>query len=104
MTDVILRIKRYDPEAGGEINWVTYKVPYEEGMTILMALQHAYEQDGLAFRYSCRIGFCGLCDVMVNGRRKLACKEVITNPSQELSIEPVKSLPVIRDLVVNLGD
>lgn len=104
MASVTLRVPRYDPDIDTAPRWVAYQVPFEEGMTVLMALQRANEIDGLTFRHSCRIGFCSLCLLVVNGKHKLACKTVIKDPSEPLTVEPVKRYPLIRDLVVDMGD
>ena len=52
----------------------------------------------LSFDYGCKSGVCGSCAVRVDGVEKLACLENIENNSV---IEPLKNLPVLRDLCVD---
>ncbi|MCS7262279.1 MAG: succinate dehydrogenase/fumarate reductase iron-sulfur subunit [Aquificaceae bacterium] len=99
-----LRIKRHKEHQ--EPYYQTFEVPYEEGMTLLTALQKIKEsQDpSLSFRHFCRAGICGTCTVMVNGFPKLACKEQVLPYAlfgDELLIEPLKNFQVIKDLVVD---
>jgi fumarate reductase iron-sulfur subunit len=74
---------------------------------VLDALNHIKEQlDGtLTYRWSCRMGVCGSCGMMVNGTPKLTCaaflKHYYPNP---VRVEPLTNFPVIRDLVINLDD
>lgn len=63
------------------------------------------EQDhGLAFRFSCRVGMCGSCAVVVNNRECLACQAPISSfGTARISISPLRSLPVKRDLVPDMA-
>ena len=53
---------------------------------------------GLAYRYGCRNGLCGLCTIDINGKPKLACRTKLRNGD---TLSALSSLPVIKDLVVN---
>ncbi len=77
---------------------LTYEVPYEEGMTVLMALESLYQGHAVAYRHSCDIGLCTICMMRINGKPKMACKEILNEP-QDLVIEPSRNHPVLRDLV-----
>ncbi len=99
------RIKRFDPERN-ERRLSTYKVPALTGMTILDGLLHIKDKlDGtLTFRHSCRMGQCGSCGVLVNGKPMLACyTQVHQLGVGVLEIEPLPNLPVIKDLVVDFN-
>ena len=89
-------ITRQTGDTAGEK--MTYQVPYEKGMTVLMALEHLYQNHGVAYRHSCDIGLCTICLMRVNGKMEMACK-IILNEPQDLVIEPPKNHPVLRDLV-----
>lgn len=97
-----VRVFRYDPSRDVEPRYETYQIPHWHKMTVLEALQYIYENFApVAFRYSCRfmtVGLCQLCKVLVNGKEVLACKEEV---SDEMTVEPLHSLPIIRDLVVD---
>ena len=64
-----------------------------------------WEQDGsLTFRRSCAHGVCGSDAMRINGRNRLACKSLIKdlNPDQPITVEPIKGLPVLKDLIVDM--
>lgn len=77
-----------------------YRVPYQKWMRVLDALNHIAEQDApdLAYRWFCGSKMCGSCAVRMNGREVLACWEAVV---PDMTIEPLRNLPVIRDLVVD---
>ena len=99
-----LKIRRESKE--GNSYYEGFQVPYQEGMTLLTALQIIKEEmdPSLSFRHFCRAGICGTCAVMVNGFPKLACKEQMLPYAlfgEEVIVEPLKNFEVIKDLVVN---
>ncbi|MFQ5759092.1 MAG: succinate dehydrogenase iron-sulfur subunit, partial [Candidatus Bathyarchaeia archaeon] len=101
---VKFRIHRFDPERNKHY-LSTYKVPARTGMTILDALLYIKDNlDGtLTFRHQCRMGQCGSCGVMVNGKSMLACyTQVLQLRVGTLEIEPLSNMPVIKDLVVDV--
>jgi fumarate reductase (CoM/CoB) subunit B len=104
MTKDRLKVKVfiYDPSTDIEPRYETFQIPRWHKMTVLEALQYIYEHSTpVAFRYSCRfmtVGLCQLCKVVVNGKVVLACKEEVRD---EMTIEPLRDLPHIRDLVVD---
>ena len=67
----------------------------------LLALQRGPAPD-LAFRFSCRVGMCGSCSMVVNGREQLTCSTLVRTVGSHLKIEPLRNLPVVRDLAVDL--
>jgi fumarate reductase iron-sulfur subunit len=57
----------------------------------------------LAFRYACRVGMCGSCAMVVNGRERWACRtRVATLGTGRVTVRPLYHLPLIRDLVVDM--
>src|SRR5579859_7993699 len=102
-----LRVKRFHPEHDQEPWFETYEVPLRKEWVVLDALNHIKDHlDGsLTYRWSCRMGVCGSCGMMVNGEPKLTCaaflKDYWPNP---IRVEPLTNFPVIRDLVINLDD
>ena len=100
-----IEVFRYHPETGGEPTFQTYQAPYREDWVVLDALNHLKnEVDGtLTYRWSCRMGVCGSCGMMINGVPKLTCaaflKDYYPNP---IRIEPLQGFDVERDLVVEM--
>ena len=59
----------------------------------------------LSYRWSCRMGICGSCGMTVNGEPKLTCATFLADYAPgPLRIEPLRNFPVIRDLIVDIGD
>jgi succinate dehydrogenase/fumarate reductase iron-sulfur protein len=83
----------------------TYKVPVRKGTTLLDALLYIKDNldETLSFRQSCRMGICGDCAINVNGKPMLACyTQVLDLGADSLNVEPLATLPVIKDLVVDI--
>ena len=103
---VTLRIPRYNPEADSEPHYEEYQVTSLATDRVLDALhQIKWEQDGsLTFRRSCAHGVCGSDAMRINGKNRLACKTLIkdVNPSKPITVEPIKGLPVEKDLIVDM--
>ena len=104
---VILKIRRFDPERDSEPHWELYEVPFEPGDRLLDALHYVkWNIDGsLTFRRSCAHGVCGSDAMRINGANKLACKILVqdlADPGDEISVEPIKGLPVNKDLLVDM--
>ena len=74
---------------------------------VLDALNYVKDQlDGtLSYRWSCRMGVCGSCGMTVNGEPKLTCATFLADYAPgPIRVEPLKNFPVIRDLIVDIGD
>ena len=103
---VTLMIRRFDPETDQEPKWVDYDVQMFGTDRVLDALHKIkWEVDGsLTFRRSCAHGVCGSDAMRINGRNRLACKTLIKDLdiSQPIYVEPIKGLPVEKDLIVNM--
>ncbi|MFM1994490.1 MAG: hypothetical protein RLZZ610_7 [Actinomycetota bacterium] len=103
---VTLMVRRYDPEVSEEAKWVDYDVTVYGTDRVLDALHKIkWEIDGsLTFRRSCAHGVCGSDAMRINGRNRLACKTLIKDLdiNQPIYVEPIKGLPVEKDLVVNM--
>ena len=68
-------------------------------LDVLLALQRL--DPSLGFRYSCRVAMCGTCAIRVDGRPALACRTPVAAAGDELLLEPLAGLPVVRDLIVD---
>lgn len=103
---VVFRVTRYVPERDSKPQLVSYRVPVHPGMTVLDGLHYIKEHvdPTLAWRYSCRMGVCGSCGMLLNGRAGLACNTQIASiATTELSVAPLPNFPIIRDLVPDLS-
>ena len=104
--DVTVKILRYNPEVSEEAKWESYQVTAEPTDRVLDALHKVkWDLDGsLTFRRSCAHGVCGSDAMRINGKNRLACKTLIkdVNPSKPITVEPIKGLPVLKDLVVDM--
>lgn len=101
---VRLEIKRFNPEQDNEPQWRAYTVAAEPADRVLDVL-HAvkWRHDGsLAFRRSCAHGICGSDAMMINGRNRLACKVLVRDLRQPITVEPMRGFPVVRDLIVDM--
>jgi succinate dehydrogenase / fumarate reductase iron-sulfur subunit len=105
--NIVLRIKRYQPETSGESKFQDFKVSAEPADRLLDALVFIKRNlDGtLCFRKSCAHGVCGSDAMTINGVERLACKTLVQDVADKedavITIEPLKSLPVQRDLMVD---
>ena len=97
---VKLSIYRYDPRSNNAPGYDSFEVDAETGDTVLSALIKVYEtiDPSLSFRFACGKVKCGECGIMVNKSPCLACNKRI---EQEMIIEPLPNLPVIKDLVID---
>ncbi len=108
MTDTILmEVSRYRPEQETKPTVQEYEVPLRRDWAVLDGLNYIKDhQDGtLSYRWSCRMGICGSCGMTVNGEPKLTCAAFLTDYKPgPVRVEPLSNFPVIRDLVVEIGD
>jgi len=105
LSEVIFRVRRFDPGVDAEPRWEEHRLPYTPGMTVLDGLRRLKETvaPGLAWRSSCRMGVCGSCGMFVNGRARLACNTQITELGTALVVvAPLPNFDTIRDLVPDL--
>ncbi|EQD29601.1 succinate dehydrogenase and fumarate reductase iron-sulfur protein, partial [mine drainage metagenome] len=102
MRTLQLRAWRQEPEADGHLREYVVEVP-PEGMVVdaLFALLVQIDSS-FAFRVSCRAGVCGSCAVRVDGRERLACQTPLSLVGSGVRIEPLRNLPIVKDLVVDL--
>lgn len=83
-----------------------YRVEAARDTTVLDALVEVQRSQDptLAFRYACRVGMCGSCAVVVNGRERWACRTRLGDlGAGAVRVRPLYHFPLLRDLVVDLG-
>jgi succinate dehydrogenase / fumarate reductase iron-sulfur subunit len=102
--DVDLRIKRFDPEKDERPHWEDFRVTVEESDRVLDALHQVrwYQDGSLAFRRSCAHGVCGSDAMVINGENRLACVLLVRDVGSKITVEPLRGLPVLKDLVVDM--
>ncbi len=102
---VTVKIKRLNPENGKGVHYDTFTLEADPNELILDLLERIRgEQDGtLGFRRSCSHGVCGSDAMRINGKNRLACKTLVnTLGTNQIQIEPILGLPVIKDLIVDM--
>ena len=102
--DVTLKLRRFNPETDAEPHWETYTVPAEPTDRLLDLLHYVkWNLDGtLTFRRSCAHGICGSDAMRINGVNRLACKVLVKDLPDTVTVEPLKGLPVEKDLLVDM--
>jgi fumarate reductase iron-sulfur subunit len=106
-TNITIEVLRYRPEEETEPVYQRYEVPFRKDWVILDALNYIKDNlDGtLAYRWSCRMGVCGSCGMMVNGAPALTCatflEKFLPGP---IRVEPLAHFPIVRDLITDIDD
>jgi succinate dehydrogenase iron-sulfur subunit len=104
---ITLQVARYRPEQDAETTFDEYEVPCPKDWVVLDGLNHIKDRiDGtLSYRWSCRMGICGSCGMTVNGEPKLTCATFLADYAPgPIRVEPLRNFPIIRDLIVDIGD
>ncbi|MFF7179624.1 succinate dehydrogenase iron-sulfur subunit [Streptomyces sp. NPDC008121] len=103
---VTLRIRRFNPEISDAAVWEDFPIEIDPKERVLDALHKIkWDVDGtLTFRRSCAHGICGSDAMRINGKNRLACKTLIkdVNPEKPITVEAIKGLTVLKDLVVDM--
>jgi fumarate reductase iron-sulfur subunit len=104
---ITLQVARYRPELESEASFDEFEVPCHKEWVVLDGLNHVKDRlDGtLSYRWSCRMGICGSCGMTVNGEPKLTCATFLSDYAPgPVRVEPLRNFPIIRDLIVDIGD
>jgi succinate dehydrogenase iron-sulfur subunit len=99
-----LKIRRFNPDVSQESWWDEFTIqadPLDRLVEVLHEVK--WHHDGtLTFRRSCAHGICGSDAMLINGRNALACKVLVQDVAPRVTIEPIRGLPVLKDLVVDM--
>lgn len=98
-----LQVLRFIPEKDPDPFYQEYEVPFRKEWVILDALNYIKDNiDGtLSYRWSCRMGVCGSCGMMINDKPVLTCETFLeTYMPGPVRVAPLSYFGVIRDLVV----
>ncbi|HEU4371276.1 MAG TPA: succinate dehydrogenase/fumarate reductase iron-sulfur subunit [Methylomirabilota bacterium] len=99
-----LSVYRWSP--GARERWQAFDVDGGPDTTVLDALVDVQRRQDptLAFRYACRVGMCGSCGVVVNGRERWACRTRLAMlGAGPVTVRPLYHFPLLRDLVVDMA-
>ncbi|MER7661352.1 MULTISPECIES: succinate dehydrogenase iron-sulfur subunit [unclassified Streptomyces] len=106
LISVTFRIRRFNPEVAADAEWQDFRIDIDPKERVLDALHKIkWDVDGsLTFRRSCAHGICGSDAMRINGKNRLACKTLIKdiNPEKPITVEAIKGLTVLKDLVVDM--
>ncbi len=86
-----LVISRFDPAVDAELQPARRSVPAATGWSVLDALNFVKDElDGASsYRWSCRMGICGSCGMMIDGEPRLACSTFLCDPGEEVQTGPL---------------
>ena len=104
-----LKIKRQDgPQAPS--HWEEFKIPYRKNMNVISVLQeiqlNPVTADGkpttpVVWECNCLEEVCGACTMVVNGKVRQSCTALIDQYQQPITLEPMTTFPLVRDLMVD---
>jgi len=99
-----IRILRFNPEVDEKQHWEDYALEVEPSDRLLDALQaiKARHDGTLAFRRSCAHGICGSDAMTVNNVNRLACKLLMRDLGDRVTVEPLRGFSVLKDLIVDM--
>ena len=86
----------------------SFAVPRREHQTVLdvvTEVQRLFDPT-LSYRFACRVGMCGSCAMVVNGRPRWTCRTRVSEAAEgdRLKLEPLRNLTVVKDLAVEMAD
>ena len=103
MADVTMKIWRGDASGGEFQNYTIEQNDNEVVLDVIHRIQ-ATEAPDLACRWNCKAGKCGSCSVEINGKPRLMCMtRMDTLPEGPVTVTPMKTFPIIRDLVTDVS-
>ena len=104
--EVNLKVSRYDPATDDKAHMQSYTLDIEEDATVLDALMRIREEQDstLAFRGTCRTGFCGDCTMRISRRNRIACCTSVTQAlrDDEITVEPIRIINVSKDMMFDM--
>jgi succinate dehydrogenase / fumarate reductase iron-sulfur subunit len=102
---VTFHVRRFEPGKDREPRWENHVIDVLPGMTVLDGLWKVKEVSApsLAWRSSCRMGICGSCGMLINGRPRLACNTQIADLGADVvAVAPLPNFDIVKDLVPDL--
>jgi succinate dehydrogenase / fumarate reductase iron-sulfur subunit len=106
--EITFKVHRYDPATDGKGQSQSYSLDIEENATVLDAMMRIREEQDstLAFRGSCRTGFCGDCTMRINKKNRVACCTAVSDVAKddEISVDPIRLIKVSKDMMFDMED
>jgi len=102
---MVRRLSVFRWSRGARDRWQDFDVEAGPDTTVLDALVDVQRRrdPSLAFRYACRVGMCGSCAMVVNGRERWACRtRLATLGEGAVTVRPLYHFPLLRDLAVDM--
>jgi len=100
---MIVKVWRGEKNSGV---YETFNVPKKENQTVLDVVTWIQQNldPNLSYRFACRVGMCGSCAMMVNNTPRWTCRTNVKKvlKGDTLEIAPLRNLPPIKDLVVDM--
>jgi len=92
---------------GADGRYASYEVPARESQTVLdVVTEIQREHDAtLSYRFACRVGMCGSCAMVVNGRARWTCRTRVVDvvdAGGRLRLEPLRNFAIVKDLAVEM--
>jgi succinate dehydrogenase / fumarate reductase iron-sulfur subunit len=98
------KVWRGDAESG---DLQDFTVEVNEGEVVLDIIHRlqATQVSDLAVRWNCKAGKCGSCSAEINGRPRLLCMTRMSTftEAETITVTPLRTFPVIRDLVTDVS-
>ena len=103
---VKLKIQRGVGNDSASVRYDSFEIPRQEGMVVLNAIHYiqAHIDPSLSARWNCKAAKCGSCSAEINGKPRLMCKTRVDSIEGEITVEPMKAFPRLRDLVTDVTE
>ena len=101
------KIYRYGSRSNVPSRYDIFELQLDESASVLDALEviRTTRDPSLMYRHSCHHSSCGTCACRINGRERLACTTLVKDlGGGQILVEPLKGMPVVADLVVEMKD
>lgn len=87
-----------------------FELDYRPGMNVISSLMEIQRNPvntkgehiaPVCWESNCLEEVCGACSMVINGKPRQACAALIDNLEQPIRIEPMRTFPVVRDLIID---
>lgn len=87
-----------------------FSVPYRPNMNVISALmeiqknpitKNGKKTNPIQWEMSCLEEVCGICSMVINGYARQACSTLIDKLEQPIKLKPMRTFPVVRDLIID---